>query len=57
MSNWHVIPYIIGGINLYAAEDTQGNIDGYFDTYDDAKERCDKLISGHANFGCLGGLI
>lgn len=54
--NWHVIPYILGGAKLYAAESVGGIIDGYFDTYEDAKARCDKLISGDAKFGCLGGL-
>ena len=54
---WHVTPYLIFGVKLHAAEDNDGVIDGYFDTREDARNRCDKLNDGSAKFGCLGGCL
>jgi len=40
---WHVIPYIIFGVKLFAVEDSNGYIEKYCDTKERANELKDLL--------------
>lgn len=43
---WHVIPYNIFGVKLYAVENYEGYILKYCDTRSDAEAECKKHNSG-----------
>ncbi len=43
MNEWHVIPYLIRGVKLYAVENDFGYIEKYCDTRERAEEVCKEL--------------